>query len=178
MIDNSSFRFIDGFLSKEECEMFYNYIVNNSLDDPKDNFRYVPINAENINEMDPSGKLQETIGFVEKFFLDSYTIYGELEYNRMFGNIMLPGSFLMPHKDEDPNPDGDYDGKKRSFVCSILLNNDYEGGELYFPELGVGGKPEPGGLTLFPGFYTEHEVKEIISGQRVNILIFFYDMLP
>jgi predicted 2-oxoglutarate/Fe(II)-dependent dioxygenase YbiX len=91
---------------------------------------------------------------------------------------MLPGSYLIAHKDEDPNPDGAYDGKKRSFVCSILLNDSYEGGELWFPEHGSGGKPRPGSLVLFPGFYTEHEVKEIVSGQRVNILIFFYDMLP
>ena len=73
--------------------------------------------------------------------------------------------------------DGVFDGKKRSFVAGLFLNDDYGDGELLFDDQGVALKPKPGTLVLFPGFYTNHGVNEITSGLRVNILIFFYDMV-
>lgn len=53
-------------------------------------------------------------------------------------------------------------------VSSILYyNNEYEGGELFFPHLGIEIKPEPGMLITFPstrGY--EHGVRDVVSGER------------
>lgn len=49
----------------------------------------------------------------------------------------------------------------------IYLNNDYDGGEIYFPHLDINIKPEAGDLVCFPDTPDfVHGVKSIISGSR------------
>lgn len=47
----------------------------------------------------------------------------------------------------------------------IYLNNDYEGGEISYPDLGISYKPSPGDLIIHNARIA-HEVKEVISGTR------------
>jgi len=52
----------------------------------------------------------------------------------------------------------------------IYLNDDYIGGELFFPTHNITIKPNKGELVLFPGnLHYAHEVKEVISGDRYTI---------
>jgi len=53
-------------------------------------------------------------------------------------------------------------------VATVLYyNDDFEGGELEFPELGMTIRPEPGKLVAFPCSYGyEHRVTEVTSGVR------------
>ena len=57
---------------------------------------------------------------------------------------------------------------------SINLNDQYEGGEIYFnTEIGtIGRKLETGEAAIFPIIYT-HGVKEVTDGLRTNILGWF-----
>jgi hypothetical protein len=44
-----------------------------------------------------------------------------------------------------------YDMNRPNDIATILyLNNDYVGGDIYFPALGISHKPEPGDLLCFP----------------------------
>ena len=52
----------------------------------------------------------------------------------------------------------------------VYLNDDFEGGELFFPQHNLTIKPEAGMMVAFPGnLYFIHEVKEVISGSRKTI---------
>jgi|694.fasta_scaffold00090_82 hypothetical protein len=56
----------------------------------------------------------------------------------------------------------------------IYLNDDYEGGELSFATHDVTIKPKIGDLIMFPGnMYYAHEVKEVLSGVRYTVPIWF-----
>jgi Rps23 Pro-64 3,4-dihydroxylase Tpa1-like proline 4-hydroxylase len=56
----------------------------------------------------------------------------------------------------------------------VYLNDDYEGGELNFPTHGVTIKPKVGDLIIFPGnMHYAHEVKEVLSGVRYTLPIWF-----
>lgn len=61
-----------------------------------------------------------------------------------------------------------FDSNRPNDIATLIyLNDDYEGGEIYFPELGVGFKPRPGDLLCFPdnpNFI--HGVRNIESGIR------------
>jgi len=57
------------------------------------------------------------------------------------------------------------------------LNDDYEGGELVFPEQSSSIKPKAGDMVVFPGYYVSHGVAEITKGTRRVLLVFFYDVL-
>jgi predicted 2-oxoglutarate/Fe(II)-dependent dioxygenase YbiX len=60
--------------------------------------------------------------------------------------------------------------KPNDIATLIYLNNDYSGGEIYFPEYDISHKPEPGDLLCFPDNpdYV-HGVSSISNGVRYTI---------
>lgn len=67
------------------------------------------------------------------------------------------------HRQENP----------RRFACSTNLNDDFEGGELYFPEYGpYGYKPPAGGSAIFACGLL-HEARPVTKGTRFVVTSFF-----
>ena len=63
----------------------------------------------------------------------------------------------------------------RRFACSINLNDDFEGGDLRFPEFGRRTyRPPPGGAVVFSCALL-HEATRVTAGRRYAFLPFFYD---
>lgn len=55
----------------------------------------------------------------------------------------------------------------------FYINDDYEGGEIYYPALGIELKPKANSFVIHPsknGY--EHGVKEVLGGDRINITYF------
>lgn len=181
--NQSNYVVVEDFLTAEEAKSFCDAILANCEPDSKPLYRYMHIEHRKESPApirvlwDPNHKLNEAVEFARNHFSSTYKILGNLEFSRIFGNVMEEGAYLGSHRDEDANMDGVFDGKKRSFVAGLFTNDDYEGGNLVFSDQDVELKPKAGTLVLFPGFYTNHGVNEILSGLRVNILIFFYDMV-
>jgi hypothetical protein len=90
----------------------------------------------------------------------------------------LPGQLQMPHADKELH-EGDNAGKPNDFPYYDLgslfyLNDDYEGGELYFPNQDVVIKPKKGSGYFFPGDMNYiHGVKEVKSGIRYTCPFFW-----
>jgi hypothetical protein len=71
------------------------------------------------------------------------------------------GQHMGPHFD---GQDGD---STLAFSLVAYINDDYEGGEIHFPNQNVTIKPKSGSLIMFPSQQPYiHEVKPIISGTR------------
>ena len=52
-------------------------------------------------------------------------------------------------------------------ACNLYLNDDFEGGELFFPNLDISIKPKSCQLIIFPGGHEYvHGVKQVTSGFR------------
>ena len=90
----------------------------------------------------------------------------------------LPGQFQNPNADKElhegpdaglPNDFPNYD------IASLFyLNDDYEGGELYFPLQGIQFKPKKGAAYFFPGDKNYiHGVTEIKNGIRYTCPFFW-----
>lgn len=90
----------------------------------------------------------------------------------------LPGQFQHPHADKELHVGQDA-GKPNDFpwydLSSLFyLNDDYEGGELYFPLQGVQFKPKKGAAYFFPGDMNYiHGVTEIKNGIRYTVPFFW-----
>lgn len=78
------------------------------------------------------------------------------------------GSSMGPHFDGEL---GKSNGLE--FTAILYLNDDYEGGELYFKDYNINLKPEAGSMVIFPGSFT-HEVKEIKNSKRYMLSISAY----
>jgi len=63
----------------------------------------------------------------------------------------------------------------RKFACSLNLNDDFEGGDLRFPEFGARTyRAPPGGAVVFSCALL-HEATRVSAGRRYAFLPFFYD---
>jgi hypothetical protein len=93
----------------------------------------------------------------------------------------LPGQFQNPHADkelhEGPDAGTPNDFPYYDIASLFYLNEDYEGGELYFPLQGIKFKPKRGAAYFFPGDMNYvHGVTEIKSGIRYTCP-FFWEIL-
>jgi hypothetical protein len=88
------------------------------------------------------------------------------------------GTFQEPHADKEFHI-GREKGRANDFphydIASLFyFDDDYEGGELYFPRQGLEIKPKPRAAYFFPGdMYYVHGVRPIISGNRFTSPFFW-----
>jgi len=84
------------------------------------------------------------------------------------------GGFASVHSDNSNN-----DGEPNAFeinkyVAILYLNDDYEGGNLYFPDHDISFKPNAYSLYTFPGGVENlHGVSEITKGTRYTMVSFW-----
>lgn len=80
------------------------------------------------------------------------------------------GGHFRPHRDNTTKGTA-----HRRFAVSINLNDDFDGGELSFPEFGQRSyKAPPGAALIFPGALL-HAVSKVTRGKRYAFLPFVYD---
>lgn len=90
----------------------------------------------------------------------------------------LPGQFQLPHADKELH-EGEHRGKPNDFpyydLASLFyINDDYVGGELYFPLQGITIKPKPRAAYFFPGDMNYvHGVTKVESGIRYTCPFFW-----
>lgn len=76
---------------------------------------------------------------------------------------MLPGEEMFVHADfpEIDNIEEDY-----VLFNAALYHNKFDGGELFYPELGIEYKPKPGDLVMHPGTTRyRHGVSKVVGDQ-------------
>ncbi|HVT89431.1 MAG TPA: redoxin domain-containing protein [Tepidisphaeraceae bacterium] len=79
------------------------------------------------------------------------------------------GGYFRPHRDN--TTDGT---AHRRFAMSLLLNDDYGGGTLRFPEYGLHEyRPDAGSAVVFSCSLL-HEATDVTAGRRFVLLSFFY----
>lgn len=112
---------------------------------------------------------------IENFFSVKVTPTGETIVR------WLPGQFQKPHADKELH-EGPDAGMPNDFpyydIASLFyLNDDYEGGELYFPLQGIQIKPKKGAAYFFPGDKNYiHGVTEVKNSIRYTCP-FFWEIL-
>ena len=80
------------------------------------------------------------------------------------------GGVFHPHRDNVT-----FQTAHRKFACSLNLNDDFEGGDLRFPEFGDQAyRPPVGGAVVFACGLL-HEAQKVTAGRRYAFLPFFTD---
>jgi hypothetical protein len=81
----------------------------------------------------------------------------------------LPGSFMAPHNDW-------HDDNGCRYGIVIYINEDFGGGELYYPNKGIYMKPGKGLAVIHPASEEYlHGIKEVTSGVRYAMTSFLFD---
>ena len=149
--------YIKNFMSEEEIVVANNIISNLSEEDwlaldselAEDwKGKFYDHNNDNLNN-----SLRSKVAKLASIFKD-YQIIG---YNRILRQP--PGKNMVAHVD----PVNDVgNGSKREYAAVIYLNDNYQGGEINYVNLGIKVKPEAGSLIIFktgPDYL--HEVLQV-----------------
>jgi hypothetical protein len=125
-----------------------------------------PRNQNNYKLID----MHQEIYNVLKSCIDDYATYWgiSVNYYEAFNFVKYEGSGqqFRIHADHGPN-----------YACTvsavIYLNDDYEGGELYFPRLDkLTYKPTIGDIAVFPSIYIyEHASLDMIKGTKYCVVV-------
>lgn len=171
------FLIVDDLLSVEQCaaisQAFHDLedrLFRSDTIDPYWNNRFLwysdiarerPAAAATMREAQ-----QRAVGLLQEFYGLNAPVYSDiLQIVRW-----KQGMFMPPHAD-NANPDGSPHGMPyRDFAGIVYINDDYEGGELYFTALDIAVKPRPGMfVAMTGGFHHEHAVLRVRSGTRLTM---------
>lgn len=169
---------VKNVLTKERCsELDLEFTAKaDSEFDPRPGYSHhgLPIQALRSAKMTEYSDIKDAITLAYNHFLDTYTMrYNTFELKRAFGNVMDVGAENEAH-DDDGDVYPDKPEYEEHYSCILMLNSDYEGGELFFQHHGIEIKLEAGDLIMFRGNAANlHGVRPITSGHRTNVIIFF-----
>lgn len=174
VVENDGLKFITDFMRRSKSEYTTVYSPESSnpikLDTSIRNAKAVdctPINTE----------LKELYDNIVKYIINPF-------YEFSIRDSELPqllkydvGGHYVAHVDAYGKwqaPDGEIFWKKnmdRDLSTVLFLNDDFGGGELWFPDLKVSIKPEPGLLVCFPSSqYFVHQVNPVTKGTRYSMV--------
>lgn len=182
---------VENFLSSEDLTEL-NYIINNANEDDWKNeytrnlkrFCLEKFGRDDVDNLVAEGKFEVTVGWEDKNYNMSDKPIAE-KIVRMLSSIvnsvdssletsglkvfqrMQEGVQLKAHTDQHTDPSIRY-------ATIIYINDDYNGGELFFSNKDLELKPKPGSLVVFPGNDEfNHGVRHVTAGPIRYVLVGF-----
>ena len=100
-------------------------------------------------------------------YLKKYYSFGYVQISEDTGYMLLrykTGDYVKKHVDTSSD-------QHRTLSCSLILNDDYEGGEITFFDGEIKPNLKRGDLLIFPSSFTyPHQVLPVTSGTRYSII--------
>lgn len=144
-----------------------------TADDYKFGYRKEVNSSKSNTSQEDAYNIYNTINNAIWHCLENYemTVGQEVGIRSPFGIAKYDtGSFMGKHVDDYSDPD-----KIPTISAILYLNDDYQGGELYFEEQGIKINPTAGSMVIFPSTKPYfHESLQIIDGTKYMCPIFCY----
>jgi len=147
------------FIPKDIVEKIYTYAK--SVDTEFTEFGNAEQEFKVYTGKNPSSDTNKIFSIINEYGKKVYDLVLE-KYNGEFVDYD-PGKTHIARFEPGSKMHEHFDSSRPNDIATLLyINDDYDGGEIYFPELDISIKPESGDLICFPdnpGF--THGVKEI-----------------
>jgi len=171
---------IEDFIIKEDAENLVNSLKDNLMNTEKPG-----VSGINLDLVEHKNNRIDHISVRQ--FSDILTSMNELISNHFKENHLIKNHFiscLSTGYDHELHMDNYYLNKKNEVIprdgnsedksAILYLNDDYEGGQIYFPNQNLEIKPKIGSILFFEGSHERpHGVRHVVSGQRFNIITFY-----
>lgn len=155
---------ISDFLLDEEVSSFLSYIQSSPDEDwyadmATGHWAGRSLLLRNAN----NSQIETVTDEVQDRLFNSFTDYSRIH---QLNSILraLPGQSMGPHRD-DVEPED----KINMYGVVIYINDDYEGGEIYYPEVGMAHKPKAKSMVVHRAS-TVHGVNPVV-GDNVRYII-------
>lgn len=110
---------------------------------------------------------------IKSRILETYNI--DRIYADSLNLIKWPHGYVQPAHADDENFGGEpHIYNWRQIGCVLYLNDDFDGGEIHFPQHGVTIEVKPKMLAFFPGDINHaHGVNRVLNGTRYTVSTFW-----
>ena len=161
---------IDNFISSEDIDLVVGYMNANKGDSSrfrkgveKDRWDSQCPETYDIKQHAPIlNILKKSYYEFVKVSTEFYNLKETYYPYAIWMSILGPGCGLKAHRDN-------HKGAENIDLSGVIyLNDNFTGGELYFPELDHSYTPKSGSLVIFPSPYI-HQINKVISGYRYAI---------
>lgn len=169
---------IENIMSIEDKNMFFKWSeatvgYQERMPDYRDCFDF-KVSKELVENVPPPHDDIKNIFFDIKSKLDECLDHYEKSYNIKM-NYMEAINFVKYGVGQHFQVHADHGF---SYICTVssvmYLNDDYEGGELWFPNFDLKIKPEYGDIVMFPSTYIyAHAALPVISGVKYSAVTMF-----
>ena len=178
-------------LPTETCDFLTNFALENTNAFVNEHVQVIPqflnktLGYKQLHRSMPSPfiEVERTLNYArhmgQKFIFDQF---GEIAFaDNTELTFWNPGDSMSLHADncwaenvpdhikDTPHPTG-----FRDYSAIFYLNDDYEGGEINFPNFDLTIKPEKGSAVFFPsGLEHSHSVSEVKGKKRITIAVWY-----
>ncbi len=153
-------KLVKGFMHQEDAMIISDYAksIDSEFSEFGNGEKEFTFHAS-FKDKDVKNLLDDYGIFTLKFVRDNYEgPFNEFDSSKTHIARFTEGFGMHEHFDST---------KPNDIATLIYLNNDYTGGEIYFPEYNISIKPDAGDLICFPDTPEFiHGVKPILSGTR------------
>lgn len=181
---------IENFIHPDLCKMIVDGVDQMTIPHPSDAGIYVGPSCNNAVEYGSGKKnilgedsedtaVSSMLGMINTSIQKIITDFYDEEYvtkTFCYSKMISGGKNTLHYDNNYVSLDGEVKVRehyKNDRSALLYLSDNYNGGELIFPLQGIKIKPSPGNLIFFEGDDTvPHEVSEVISGERHNIICF------
>jgi len=167
---------IKGYLSPEKCDEFTATMKKAKTEEKLSHWGDAFVLSKPETEMNTFVK--DHVAEIVRLCKETYGYDKPLYREQAYFFLWPVGADHPPHFDNNflafeqmgVSPELHPDSPEIIFSSILYLNDDWEGGEIYFPRLNKTISPEKGDLVYFPSDSTiaEHGVKKIIGSDRVT----------
>lgn len=150
------------FSTKEEAQLVYDYLASM--------YYAATEKDDSLKRLDLKEEFNTLMNSLHDKYVRTATELLDFPVEPKFSTLhnyvyWKPGQRMLPHYD---NLGGDHSAPVM-YGCVFYINDDFEGGELWYPNQGVEYVPEAGDLIIHPGSREySHGVREIESGLRIS----------
>jgi 2OG-Fe(II) oxygenase superfamily len=176
---------IADFMSPDDCATILEHLLPHRMPIPgslSDHF----IETVDLSKIPTPiyNQLLEVVPFTKRLIKQTFKTNTPLIHKGGSVLVMPEGSWNPLHVDNDQSyPDTEPESEiidaptannKRHFSAVFMLNDDYEGGTLEFPDQDKKYRLKPGQVIVFKGDSdTVHGVAKVTKGLRINFAMFF-----
>lgn len=176
IFSKNSIQVFKNFANKEDMLILTNYLDQFNPNSPKNEYYVDYMGDEHKNSTKITDqKVIDTMHKIDKEIIENNVIY--------FNNIGLEPTERIWDRGLElirwgvceglgPHADGSSDTPeypKYLLAALLYLNDEYDGGEISFPDYDIIVRPEPGDLVYFPSHFI-HQVMPILDGDSLEVM--------
>jgi hypothetical protein len=158
--------YVQDVLSKEDHKTLLDYVKH------FESWNKEPWGAKSIKSVDMSEEISNILQKAFTFVYEKANTLYDVEINPFNSNALqivkfVKGFALEPHVDT-------LSVESLHIASVYYINDDYDGGEIHFPDYNIKIKPRANSIILFPGNENYmHEVREVLGGERDSSSMWF-----